>query len=95
VPKLASGAGRDPAESTIQMAYTQRPYRHTITKVTEMCGTRLIVLGTYATIGAAVRAAKKANKVSPDDSREIRRGNWGLRNRYAHGDVQTWSEEED
>lgn len=66
-----------------------RPYRHTRTEATES-GAWLVVLGTYATIGAAVRAAKKADAPLPDETREIRRGNRSLRNRYTHGPVVQW-----
>ena len=70
--------------------YIQRPYKHTITEVTESGGTRLIILATYSTLARAIAAAQRANAIRPDDSREIRTRGWTCRNRYAHGPVKTW-----
>lgn len=70
-----------------------RPFRHTITVATEMCGTRIVILGTYSSLQSAVRAAKKADASRPDGTREIRYGNWTRRNRYANGPVSEWAEQ--
>lgn len=74
------------------MAYVQRPYKHTITSVTESGSVRFVTLGTYASCGSAVLAAKKANATRPDETREIRLRNRTYRNRYAYGPVATWAE---
>ena len=70
--------------------YKQRPYRHTITQVTEAGGTHLVILGTYSTLARAIEAARAADESRPDETREIRVGNWSYRNRYAHGAVKGW-----
>lgn len=74
----------------IQRPYIQRPYKHTVTEVTETGGMRLIVLGTYSTLARAIAAAQKAEVARPDDSREIRLRGWTCRNRHAHGPTKTW-----
>ena len=72
----------------------RRPYRHTVTRVTDACGTEVVILGTYSTLARAIAAAKVDDRCCPDATREIRCGNRTLRNRYAHGPVQGWRDDE-
>lgn len=80
------------AEVVITM-YRPRPYKHTVTEATDFAGARVVCLGTYATLGVAIRAAKAADAVCPDETRTILYFNWSRRNRYAHGPVSTWTDD--
>lgn len=73
--------------------YVSRPYKHTITAAGGMGETVVIHLGSYATLGAAIRAAQKADAAVPNETRTITWRNWSARNRYAHGPVAAWRDD--